>query len=133
VDRQMDWEELQRRCGRFTVTREMLEDYHGAVLSLMRDVLVVRCEHEYWDSTFHYRALSPQFAVVEPGMEAPHYRLMFDRAGDGVVALSFVADGPPERAPLLTVEESFDRRREEVESVREDWAAIVVNDLNCPR
>lgn len=73
--RKSDW---HRRLGRFIVHEEMLDDNPLLVFLAMQRCIVVRCEHMYVLRAFDYMAISPDFAVVPPGMMIPEYTIIVD-------------------------------------------------------
>jgi len=70
-----------RRLGTFRIARKVIEDNPDAVLEVMRQLIVVRCEM-MWDSdALCYVAISESFDVVPHGQIAPAYDVLMHAGG----------------------------------------------------
>lgn len=70
---ELRWRNLRKRKGCFSIAAEMLENNCDAVLVIMRDCFVTKCEHRWDTDVFEYRALSWQFRELGEGQRAPVY------------------------------------------------------------
>ena len=78
---QLRWSSLRRRIGHFKIAAEMLEDNAAAVLAIMGECIVTRCEHRWDVAIFDYTAVSWQFHELVKGGLAPEY--IWEKNGDG--------------------------------------------------
>ena len=78
---QLRWASLRKRMGRFKITAVMLEDRSDAVLAIMGECIVTRCEHRWDADIFDYTAASWQFREVEEGEMSPEYVWEKDKGG----------------------------------------------------
>ena len=69
--------DLQRRLGRFAISRKLVEQTPDAVMRALSNCIVVHCEQLYEYDAFAYVALSPLFAVVPQGQKANDYQILF--------------------------------------------------------
>lgn len=70
------WAQIRDRRGKFTIVENLLHNVPDQIAAMLRNVIVVRCEMHYWDSTgarFEYVALSPLFDLIGVGDLTPTY------------------------------------------------------------
>ena len=75
---EISYEELRKRRGRVMITRELLVSNPMAVMKIMRNCIVIRCEYLYDRDIFDYYAISPLFLECYEGAECPSYTLNQD-------------------------------------------------------
>lgn len=79
-----------RRVGRFSLSRHIIETQPDVVRQLMGMVIVVQCEMHYVDNFFEYTALSPHFAEVPYGNMIPVYTVIISEPdGIGLRTITF--------------------------------------------
>lgn len=72
---------MERRIGRFAMSRQLVEHDPETARAVMGRVIVVRCEMRYHSDTLEYVALSPDFAEVPQNMIAPEYDVLISDGG----------------------------------------------------
>ncbi len=79
------WNSLRSRGGRFKIAQKMLVDDADAVLAIMGQCIVTRCEHRcehrFDTDIFDYRAVSWQFSELAEGHLIPEY--VWEKNDDG--------------------------------------------------
>lgn len=84
----------ERRLGRFTVSRDSLDNWPEAQI-LFAQVVIVRCEFRHSTDRFEYEAYSPCFDVAPLGFVTPEYVAILTREtvkdSDGKPVASFVS------------------------------------------
>ena len=77
---------MNRRIGRFAMSRQLVERDPETARAVMGRVIVVRCEMMYETDTLEYMALSPDFDEVPQNKIAPSYDVIIS---DGVRRIEF--------------------------------------------
>ena len=72
---------MNRRIGRFSMSRQLMERDPEIARSVMGRVIVVRCEMMYHTDTLEYMALSPDFDEVPQNEIAPAYDVIISDGG----------------------------------------------------
>ncbi|MBK6322361.1 hypothetical protein [Candidatus Aalborgicola defluviihabitans] len=75
---------MNRRIGRFAMSRQLVERDPETARAVMGRVIVVRCEMMYMYNTLEYMALSPDFDEVPEGMIAPEYDVHISDSGSRI-------------------------------------------------
>lgn len=86
----------ERRAGRFSIDKAVLQDCSETAMAILADVFVVRAEHLYDTDRFDYVGYHQDFDPVEEGREASHYTARLRRVEtlvNGVAASRTVFDG----------------------------------------
>lgn len=61
------------RLGKFSIDREMLEDYPGLVQQILSTVIVVRAEYMFETGKLEYTGISHSFEALPYGQRASQY------------------------------------------------------------
>lgn len=72
---------MDRRIGRFAMSRQLVERDPETARSIMGRCIVVRCEMMYASKTLEYVALSPEFDEVPQGEITPGYDVIISEGG----------------------------------------------------
>lgn len=72
---------MNRRIGRFAMSRQLVERDQETARAVMGRCIVVRCEMMYAHDIFDYMALSPDFDEVPQGMIIPEYDVIIGDNG----------------------------------------------------
>jgi hypothetical protein len=75
---------MDKRIGRFEMSRELIERDPETARAIMGRCIVVRCEMMYEHDTLEYVALSPDFDEVQQGMIAPEYDVIISEGGNRI-------------------------------------------------
>lgn len=67
---------MQRRIGKFSISRRLIEDAPDTCLLVMAKVIVIRAEMLFESNSVEYVALSQLFDEVPQDCESPTYRVM---------------------------------------------------------
>lgn len=70
--------DFHARKGRFSISLDLIAECPQVALAIMSKVIVTRAEMNFMDDVIHYEALSMAFSPVEPGAQAPTYRVDVD-------------------------------------------------------
>ena len=66
-----------RRIGRFRLDAKLIEEFnYDAIIGVMSNFIIIRCEHSYAGKCFHYTAISHLFDEVKEGAEHPEYVIL---------------------------------------------------------
>ena len=63
---------MKRRAGRFSIAERYLIE-ESIMKAIMKDVVIVRAEHDYLTRYINYSALSSKFDELEEGEFIPEY------------------------------------------------------------
>jgi hypothetical protein len=108
---------VQRRVGRFQVPFKLVRDRPTDVVELLRDKIVIRCEHLAYDDALDYVAYGSCFVSIPLGGIAPLYELKIENDCIGFVhpplkdgewyrhALGKLPEPPPSAMELVRKEE----------------------------
>ena len=80
----------ERRIGRFSIGTDMLRKDVEAVMAVMGNMIVVRCEQLQFQDTFEYIAYSPEFDIVPLGLEIPTYEGIISKKDDGAYSIRII-------------------------------------------
>ena len=83
---------MNRRIGRFAMSRQLVERDPETARAVMGRVIVVRCEMMYETDTLEYMALSPDFDEVPQNEIAPAYDVMISDGGGRIEFKQFNAE-----------------------------------------
>ena len=90
-------DDILRRLGNFTISRDMIEDNPKVVALAMCGMIVVRAEMHWNDVAVHYTAMCEHFDEIEKGGVIPEYkavvRLVKFKTDDGKPAYKTLIDG----------------------------------------
>jgi hypothetical protein len=75
---------MDKRIGRFALSRQLVERDPETARAVMGRVIVVRCEMMYPTDTLEYMALSPDFDDVPQGMIVPEYEVHISEGGSRI-------------------------------------------------
>ncbi len=75
---------MNRRIGRFAMSRQLVERDEEIARAVMGRCVVVRCEMMYMDNTLEYVAISPDFDVVPEGTVVPEYEVRISEGGSRI-------------------------------------------------
>lgn len=79
-----------QQLGRFTISKQSIEDQPNIVRAVMQGMIVVRAEMLYPGDAIEYVALWDRFEPVEPGKMIPFYDIRVTLPGDGTVSVEAV-------------------------------------------
>lgn len=81
-NKQPDEIDISRRFGVFLITDILVRQQPKAVMKVMSQCIILRCEY-LWDlAAFEYKAISPGFSVVPEGCLIPRYQWIIDENGN---------------------------------------------------
>jgi hypothetical protein len=72
---------MNKRIGRFAISRQLAERDPETARAVMGRCIVVRCEMMYAHDTLEYMALSPDFDEVPQGQIVPEYDVIISDGG----------------------------------------------------
>ena len=72
---------MDKRIGRFAMSRQLVERDPETARAVMGRCIVVRCEMMYEHDTLEYIAISPDFDEVPYGEIAPEYSVAISDGG----------------------------------------------------
>ena len=75
---------MDKRIGRFAMSRQLAERDQETARAVMGRCLIVRCEMMYAHDTLEYVAISPDFDEVPDGMIAPAYDVIISDGGRSI-------------------------------------------------
>lgn len=79
----MNTPDLLNRRGRFAISETFVRENPEAVMEVMGQCVVVRCQMRYERTDFEYFAVSPQFEVTDGCMAPPEYKAQFELVNVG--------------------------------------------------
>ena len=68
-----------RRIGNFVIDSHTIETDPDAVLELMSQCIIVRCEYKYAEGKFYYTAISELFDEIPISNISPDYDISFNK------------------------------------------------------
>ena len=71
---------LERRVGRFNISRTLIRDHPELVFRIMGKCIIVSCQL-HWQDYLEYVALSPEFNEIREGEMAPLYNIQANSDG----------------------------------------------------
>lgn len=74
-----------RRIGKFSLTRHVIDECPDVARAVLRDVLIYRAEAMWHADVIEYVGAHPSFAVKPDGEVAPEYMAEIKTRGDGAV------------------------------------------------
>ena len=81
-NKQPDEIDISHRFGVFLITDILVRHNPKAVMKVMSQCVIVRCEY-LWDlAAFEYKAMSSGFSVVPEGCLIPRYQWIIDENGN---------------------------------------------------
>ena len=72
---------MNKRIGRFSLSRLTVECDTETAMAIMARCIVVRCELMYASNSFEYVAMSPEFEEVQQGEMIPAYDVIISDSG----------------------------------------------------
>lgn len=74
-----------RRIGKFSLHRHLLDECPDCARAILRDVIVLRAEAMWHADRIDYVGVHPSFAIKEDGEDPPEYDAEIEVRGDGTV------------------------------------------------
>ena len=74
-----------RRVGRFSLSRHLIDECPDQVRAALRDVIVIRAEYMGYRDAVEYDAIHPSFAATPDGSRPQEYLPEITVKGDGTV------------------------------------------------
>lgn len=74
-------EGMRRRLGTFSIPEWIVNDDPGKALTMLADIVVLRCEHIWHHQHFLYTGMSRHFGIVPVGQEPPRYWALYAANG----------------------------------------------------
>jgi hypothetical protein len=81
--------DLLKRKGIFTVSREAIESGPEEVIEALRDVLVVQLENDFMTNSIKYGGYSKHFDLVKEGDPPPSYIASCKKYNNGTIAVTW--------------------------------------------
>ncbi len=89
----LDPPDIAKRRGKFEVTSHMVHDAFYALAGIMRNVVVIRAEHDLASQVIEYTAVSPFFDPVEEGEMTPWYDAHLAQVHGQMLTVQWVRKG----------------------------------------
>lgn len=87
----MEFKELKKRRGMFTIARFVIEQESEAVIEAFKGLLVVEATMHYMSDAIEYHAFSEKFDAIDDGEVTPEYNIAVDSNEDGGVdSITFI-------------------------------------------
>lgn len=80
---------MERRYGNLKIAASCLENGTEEMQVLMSQIIVVRCEHNYYDNSFRYTAYSPHFRILKLGEMCAEYKALIHKDEAGKITVRF--------------------------------------------
>ncbi|KKL89212.1 hypothetical protein LCGC14_1916960 [marine sediment metagenome] len=82
--------DLQRRLGKFSITRDVIINTPALARKALQGCIVVRAENLWDGEAIEYTAIHPRFDPVPVGSMAPEYIIQINRLQTGSIQIEWI-------------------------------------------